>query len=76
MTFKAWLVVQKSRQDPVGALARDVLQDRAWPPTQDMGKMRQHMVKRGAVKDTLQALESAYAEYQKQGDRQRPSGIG
>jgi len=34
------------------------------------------MVKRGAVEDTLLALERAYAEYQKQGDRQRPSGIG
>jgi uncharacterized protein YozE (UPF0346 family) len=76
MTFKAWLVVQKSRQDPVGALARDVLKDHAWPPTQDMVKLRQHMVKRGAVQDTLLALDRAYAEYQKQGDRQRPSGIG
>ena len=76
MTFKAWLMVQKSREDTVGALARDVLQDRAWPPTQDMVKLRQHLAKRGAVADTLLALERAYVEYQKQGDRQRPSGIG
>jgi hypothetical protein len=60
----------------VGDLARDALKDRAWPPTQDMVKLRQHLVKRSVVEKTLLALDEAYSEYQKQGDRQRPSGIG
>jgi len=76
MTFKSWLMMQSKRQDPVGALARDVRKDRAWPPTQDLVKLRQHMMKRGAADDARAALDEAYAEYQKQGNRQRPSGIG
>lgn len=76
MTFKSWLMSQKKREDAVGDLSRDALKDRTWPPTQDMVKLRQHLVKRGVVEKTLQALDEAYAEYQKQGDRQRPSGIG
>lgn len=76
MTFKTWLMTQGKREDPVGALARDVLKDRAWPPTQDMVKLRQHMKEHGAADSALAALDGAYAEYQKLGDRQRPSGIG
>jgi uncharacterized protein YozE (UPF0346 family) len=76
MTFKAWLMLQMKRADPVGDLARDVLKDRAWPPTQDMVKLRQHMVKRGAIENVFVALDRAYSEYQKQGDRLRPSDVG
>ena len=76
MTFKAWLMMQAKRQDPVGDLGRTVIEDRTWPPTQDMVKLRQHLVKRGADENTRAALDRAYSEYQKQGNRQRPSGIG
>jgi uncharacterized protein YozE (UPF0346 family) len=76
MTFKGWLMMQKKRDDPVGNLARDVLQDRTWPITQDMVKLRQYMVKRGAVESALTALDRAYSEYQKQGNRLRPPDIG
>ncbi len=76
MTFKAWLMLQMKRNDQVGNLARDVLKDRTWPPTQDLVKLRQHMVKRGAIESALPALDEAYSEYQKQRDRLRPSGIG
>ncbi len=76
MTFKAWLMLQTKRDDPVGNLARDVLKDLTWPPTQDMVKLRQHMVKRGAAENTLVALDRAYSEYQKQGDRLRPNDFG
>jgi hypothetical protein len=76
MTFKSWLMMQAKRKDPVGDLGRTVIEDRSWPPTQDLVKLRQHMVKRGAVEDVLSALDGAYLEYQKQGNRQRPSGIG
>ncbi len=76
MTFKAWLMLQMKRGDQVGDLARDVLKDRTWPPTEDMVKLRQHMVKRGAIESALSALDGAYSEYQKQRDRLRPSAIG
>jgi uncharacterized protein YozE (UPF0346 family) len=76
MTFKAWLMLQKKREDPVGDLARDVLADRTWPPTQDMVKLRQYIVKRGSVENAVSTLDRAYAEYQKKGNKQRPFGIG
>ena len=76
MTFKIWLMAQKKREDPVGDFARNVLQDRTWPPTQDMVKLRQHMTKLGSKKDALAALDQAYSEYQKQGNKQRPSAVG
>ncbi len=76
MTFKAWLMQQKKRTDPVGDLTREILKDPTWPSTQDMVKLRQHLVKRGAADGALSALDQAYEEYQKQGNRQRPSGIG
>jgi uncharacterized protein YozE (UPF0346 family) len=77
MTFKAWLTLQMKRDDPVGDFARDVLKDRTWPRTQDMVKLRRYiMMKRGAIENTLSALERAYSEYQKQGERHRAPGRG
>ncbi len=76
MIFKAWLIQQRKRADPVGDLARDVIKDRTWPPTQDMVKLREHLKQRVAAESILSALDQAYAEYQKQGNKQRPSGIG
>ena len=76
MTFKAWLLMQMKRDDQVGNLARIVQKDRTWPPTQDMLKLRQYMKKSGSFEKALPALDQAYAEYQKQGNRLRPSGIG
>jgi uncharacterized protein YozE (UPF0346 family) len=76
VTFKAWLQLQKKRDDPVGDLSRDVLKDREWPITQDMVKLRQYMVKRGSVESALTALDRAYSEYQKQGNRLRPPDVG
>lgn len=76
MTFKAWLMMQKKQHDPVGDLARDVLEDWPWPPTQDMVRLRNYMVKQGSIENALLALDGAYAEYQRQGDRLRPSDVG
>jgi uncharacterized protein YozE (UPF0346 family) len=76
MTFKAWLMLQMKRDDPVGDLARDVLKDRTWPRTQDTVKLRQHMVKRGVVENTLSAFDRAYSEYQKQSERHRAPDHG
>ena len=76
MTFKAWLMLQMKRADPVGDFARDVLKDRAWPPTQDMVKLRQYMVKRGGIENSLLALDRAYSEYQKQSERLRAPDRG
>ena len=76
MTFKAWLMQQMKRDDRVGKLARNVQKDRTWPPTQDMVKLRQYLLKSGSVENASSALDQAYAEYQKQGDRLRPSGVG
>ncbi|TFH49052.1 MAG: hypothetical protein E4H01_05100, partial [Lysobacterales bacterium] len=61
MTFKAWIMQQQKRADPVGDLARDVIKDRTWPPTQDMLKLRQHMVQRGSSEGARSALDQAYA---------------
>jgi uncharacterized protein YozE (UPF0346 family) len=76
MTFNALLMLQMKRDDPVGDLTRDVLQDWTWPSTQDMRKLRQYIVKRGAIENALVALDRAYSEYQKQDYRLRPSDIG
>jgi len=76
MTFKAWLMLQMKREDPVGDLARDVLKDRTWPRTQDTVKLRQHMVKRSAIESALLALDRAYSEYQKQSERLRAPDRG
>jgi hypothetical protein len=76
MTFKAWLMLQMRRDDPVGDLARDVLKDRTWLPTQDTVKLRQYMVKRGVVENALLALGRAYSEYQKQRKRLRAPDRG
>jgi uncharacterized protein YozE (UPF0346 family) len=76
MTFKAWLMLQMKRDGPVGDLARNVLQDRTWPRTQDTVKLRQYMVKRGAIENNLLALDRAYSEYQKQNERQRAPDRG
>ncbi len=72
MTFKTWLMSQVKRDDPVGGLAREVLQDRTWPRTQDTVKLRQYMVKRGSVEKALLALGQAYSEYQRENERHRP----
>jgi uncharacterized protein YozE (UPF0346 family) len=64
-------MLQMKRDDPVGDLARNVLQDRTWPPTQDMVKLRQYVVKRGSIENDLFALDRADSEYQKRSDRQR-----
>jgi uncharacterized protein YozE (UPF0346 family) len=69
VTFKAWLMLQMKRDDPVGDLALDVHQDRTWPTTQDMVKLRQYVVKRGTLENALTALDRAYSEYQKQSGR-------
>jgi uncharacterized protein YozE (UPF0346 family) len=76
MTFKVWLMMQMKRDDAVGNLARIVQKDRTWPPTQDMPKLRQYMRKSGSVEKALPALDQAYSEYQKQGNRLRPPDIG
>jgi uncharacterized protein YozE (UPF0346 family) len=76
MTFKAWLMLQMKRDDPVGNFARDVLKDRTWPPTQDTVKLRQYMVKRGVIQNALLALDRAYSEYQKQSKRLRAPDHG
>jgi hypothetical protein len=76
MIFKDWLMLQKKREDPVGDFARDVLEDRTWPLTQDTVKLQQYMLKRGAVENALLALDRASAEYQYQINRQRPSDVG
>lgn len=75
MTFKAWLMMQMKRNDPVGDFARIVQKDRTWPPTQDMLKLRQYLRKSGSAGNALPALDQAYSEYQKQGNRLRPSDI-
>ena len=74
VTFKAWLMLQMKREDPVGNLARDVHQDRTWPATQDMVKLRQYLAKRGSAGNAGSALDQAYSDYQKQGERNRPPG--
>jgi hypothetical protein len=57
MIFKSWIILQAKRDDPVGDLARDVLQNRTWPPAQEIVKLRKYLVKRGAVENALLALD-------------------
>ncbi len=67
-TFDQWLKKQRRRDDPVGDLARDRLQDYAWPrvPGTRLRGYRSYLAECGACNGAERALERAYQEWLKQ----------
>jgi len=67
MTFYQWLRKQKSRNDPVGDLARDAIRDRGINPSgtkpNSYKGWKMHLERCGACDGAIEALERAYLEY-------------
>jgi hypothetical protein len=62
--FKTWLRSQADRDDPVGDLARDALQDRDWPRgAARLATLDEHLYELGAIRDAHVALWRAWAEW-------------
>ncbi len=65
MQFKTWLSLQKDRDDPVGDLARDAIQDPNRPLK--LGDWREYLGnvgEAGACDGALTAFERAKTEYE------------
>jgi uncharacterized protein YozE (UPF0346 family) len=63
MTFTTWLKAQARRDDPVGDLAKDMMQDSAWPTrASSYGRFRNHLTTKGACRDAHEALREAWRE--------------
>ena len=63
-TFHRWLGQQKGRNDPIGALAGDVLSDKEFPVTaKTLAQVRRYMQSKWAAEEALKALTGAWAEF-------------
>lgn len=67
MGFGDWLYQQRNRTDPIGRLARQMLND-CISPLWSNRRITYHsyLVFRNADQQLLQALDSAFAEWEKQ----------
>lgn len=63
LTFKAWLLGQVDRSDPVGDLALDAHFDPAFPRDGTREDYREYLTKAGAMDAALEALEAGWAEF-------------
>lgn len=67
--FVKWVIKQRDRNDPIGDLAKDVMQDirtkerrgDAYPTTHK--QLRQHLIDSNACDGALRAFEEAWEEY-------------
>lgn len=64
-TFIQWLKTQKKRDDPIGDLARDVVDDSCAPKAGSFYDLKRHLVNKHDVYDemVLGALVEAHKEY-------------
>jgi len=63
--FKAWLRTQARREDAVGDLARDAIQDRCWPRgSASLHHLEKHLEKHGAIPEAMEALRLARTEWE------------
>ena len=66
--FPRWLFQQRTRDDPVGDLARDALMDGSFPQTgTDPDVFENHLVRLGACYDARVAMDGALAEFRHRG---------
>ena len=64
MTFTNWLKQQKHRQDIVGDLARDAVEDETGPKgNAGYHVWERHLESKGAVQGALDALAEAWREF-------------
>lgn len=64
--FHRWLESQKSRNDPIGDLAQDVLGDRRFPAdATELAQVRRYLQSLGAIPEALRALNAAWKEFAK-----------
>jgi hypothetical protein len=61
--FRAWLILQADRDDPVSRLAADAIADRGFPGDGDLSDYRAYLRKRGAGEVAQQALKKAWREF-------------
>jgi hypothetical protein len=61
MPFTSWLLQQSNRNDPIGDVARDALQDRDKPT--GIRQWRSHLQQLHACDGAKRSLERAYDEY-------------
>lgn len=68
ISFRAWLLDQSRRDDPVGDLARDVSSDKHNKARSAFG-LRQHLFRVGAFDNAFDALRTAEHEWKGMHDR-------
>jgi hypothetical protein len=63
--FKAWLRTQVRREDKVGDLSRDAIQDRCWPRGRaPLQHLERHLEKHGAIPEAIEALNVVFSEWE------------
>ena len=67
--FQKWLFAQADRDDLVGDLARDAIQDVNWPPTSSYRQLKNYLHLAHACAGAVEALLRAFLEYRRQADR-------
>lgn len=63
LTFYNWLILQTKRNDPIGDLARDVVQDESSPGNVSISQWRSYMRYATSYAPAMQAFEQAVKEY-------------
>lgn len=71
MRFNDWLLRQSGRKDPVGGLAREMMDDPDWPRTQDIGTYVRYVEGHGAGPEVQAVVRQAWAEWNSQCGRDR-----
>jgi hypothetical protein len=68
INFAEWLKAQATRDDPIGDLARDAVQDPCWPQDGDLQAFEEYLTYGvGACYEAYTALRAAWAEYHRAG---------
>ncbi|MHB1255270.1 MAG: YozE family protein [Dethiobacteraceae bacterium] len=62
-SFTGWLKRQHKRNDPISALARDVLRDPNWPRGRTLKPFLEYLTREGACEGARAALEKSWREY-------------
>lgn len=62
-TFYKWLLLQGYRRDPVGDLARDMIDDRELPIHKTKNSLLNHIINCDGCDDAITAFHRAWSEY-------------